>query len=129
MLKPALVVNPNSRADDSQIYIDGDLRITYFTSKLLRVEVGEFTDLASYAVWNRSFPAGDMKVTRNGRMYNIETEDIILTLKNKKPYCVCFKDNGQTELFSKQKNLKGTYRTLDNTFGKIPLHHGGWLYY
>ena len=35
MLKPALVVNPNSRADDSQIYIDGDLRITYFTSKLL----------------------------------------------------------------------------------------------
>lgn len=124
MLKPALVVNPNSRADDSQIYIDGDLRITYFTSRLLRVEVGEFTDLASYAVWNRSFPAGDMKVTRNGRMYNIETEDIILTLKNKKPYCVCFKDNGQTELFSKQKNLKGTYRTLDNTFGKIPLEDG-----
>ncbi len=124
MLKTSLVVHTNAKADDSQIYVDGDLRITYITSRLLRVEIGEFTDLASYAVWNRRFPAGDMKITKNGAMCKAETEDIILTLKNKKPYSVYFKENAQTELFSKQKNLKGTYRTLDNTFGKIPLEDG-----
>lgn len=124
MLKTSLVVHTNAKADDSQIYVDGDLRITYITSRLLRVEIGEFTDLASYAVWNRKFPAGDMKITKNGAMCKAETEDIILTLKNKKPYSVYFKENAQTELFSNQKNLKGTYRTLDNTFGKIPLEDG-----
>lgn len=124
MLKTSLVVNTNAKADDSQIYVDGDLRITYITSKLLRVEIGGFTDLASYAVWNRKFPAGDMKITKGGSICKAETEDIILTLKNKKPYSVYFKENEQTELFSKQKNLKGTYRTLDNTFGKIPLEDG-----
>lgn len=124
MLKTSLVVHTNAKADDSQIYVDGDLRITYITSRLLRVEIGEFTDLASYAVWNRKFPAGDMKITKSGTICKAETEDIILTLKNKKPYSVYFKENAQTELFSKQKNLKGTYRTLDNTFGKIPLEDG-----
>lgn len=124
MLKPALVADTNAKADNSQIYIDGDLRITYLTSRLIRVEKGAFTDLASYAVWNRRFPAGKMLVTKNGRVCTVETEDIILTLKNKSPYCVYFKDNAETELFSRQKNLKGTYRTLDNTFGKIPLEDG-----
>lgn len=124
MLKTSLVVHTNAKADDSQIYVDGNLRITYINSRLLRVEIGEFTDLASYAVWNRRFPAGDMKITKNGAICKAETEDIILTLKNKKPYSVYFKENAQTELFSNQKNLKGTYRTLDNTFGKIPLEDG-----
>lgn len=124
MLKPTLIAQTNAKADSSQIYIDGDLRITYLTSKLIRVEKGVFTDLASYAVWNRKFPSGNMKVSKNGKGITVETDDIVLTLKNKKPYSVYFKDTGKTELFSEQKNLKGTYRTLDNTFGKISLDDG-----
>lgn len=124
MLKPALIVQTNAKADSAQIYIDGDLRITYLTSRLIRVEKGTFTDLASYAVWNRKFPAGNMKVVKNGKDITVETDDIILMLKSKKPYSVYFKDKNKTELFSNQKNLKGTYRTLDNTFGKISLEDG-----
>ncbi len=124
MLKPSLIVKTNAKADSSQIYIDGDVRITYLTSKLLRVEIGSFVDLASYAVWNRKFPAGNMKIKKDGRLFTVETENIILTLKGQKPYSVYFKDTDKTELFSDQKNLKGTYRTLDNTFGKIPLEDG-----
>ena len=124
MLKQALTVNTSAKADDSQLYVDGNLRVTYLTSRLLRVECGVFTDIASYAVWNRKFPAGNMKVSKKGKIHSVETDDIILTLKNKKPYSVYFKDSEQTELFSNQKNLKGTYRTLDNTFGKIPLEDG-----
>lgn len=124
MLKPSLIAKTNAKANENQLYIDGDLRITYLTSRLIRVERGSFTDLPSYAVWNRKFDAGNMKISRNGRILNVETDDIILLLKNKKPCSVYFKDNGNTELFSNQKNLKGTYRTLDGTIGKIPLEDG-----
>ena len=67
MLKQALTVNTSAKADDSQLYVDGNLRVTYLTSRLLRVECGVFTDIASYAVWNRKFPAGNMKVSKKGK--------------------------------------------------------------
>lgn len=124
MLKPALIAKTNAKANDNQIYISGNIRITYLTSRLLRIEKGSFTDLPSYAVWNRKFTAGNMKISDAGKILKIETDDIILSLKNKKPFSVYFKDSGNTELFSKQKNLKGTYRTLDNTFGRIELEDG-----
>lgn len=124
MLKPSLVIKADSKADRTQTYISKNIRITYLTSRLLRVEIGSFIDLPSYAVWNRKFPAGRLDVKKNAGVITAETEDIILTVKNKKPYSVYFKDSGSTELFSKQKNLKGTYRTLDGTIGKIPLEDG-----
>ena len=124
MLKKSLIAKTCPKADDSQIYIDNDLRITYLTSRLLRVEQGEFTDLPSYAVWFRKFPAGSMRVNSEKFKITVETEDIILTILNKKPFSVTFKDSGKTELFALQKNLKGTYRTLDMTVGKIPLNDG-----
>jgi len=124
MLKKSLLVKTNAAADNSQIYVNGNLRITYLTSRLIRVEVGSFVDLPSYAVWNRKFSAGEMKVSKKANDYKVETEDIILNLKNKRPYSVYFKDKSSTELFSRQKNLKGTYRTLDGTIGKIPLEDG-----
>lgn len=124
MLKPSLVIKADSKADRAQTYISKNIRITYLTSRLLRVEIGNFIDLPSYAVWNRKFPAGRLDVKKNAGVITAETEDIILTIKSKKPYSVYFKDSGSTEYFSKQKNLKGTYRTLDNTIGKIPLEDG-----
>lgn len=124
MLKPSLVIKADSKADRAQMYISKNIRITYLTSRLLRVEIGSFIDLPSYAVWNRKFPSGRLDVKKNAGVITAETEDIILTIKSKKPYSVYFKDSGSTELFSKQKNLKGTYRTLDNTIGKIPLEDG-----
>jgi len=99
MLKPSLMIKTNSAADKSQVYIHENLRITYLTSRLLRVETGSFVDLPSYAVWNRKFPSGRLDIRRKGSELTAETEDIILTIKNKKPYSVCFKESGSTELF------------------------------
>lgn len=124
MLKPSLIAKTNASADLKQVRIVDDIRITYLTSRLLRVEVNKFTDLASFAVFNRKFPMGDMKISREKRSIIVETSDIVLTIKNKKPYSVLFKDSGKTELFSNQTNLKGTYRTLDRTYGKINLEDG-----
>lgn len=124
MLKESLIAKTDAIANDDQIKIIDDVRITYLTSKLIRVEIAKFTDLASFAVWNRRFEAGKMKVSRDRNVITVETSDIVLTIKSKKPYSVTLKDSGRTELLTAQKNLKGTYRTLDETAGKVKLEDG-----
>ena len=124
MLKESLKVKTDAKADSSQIYIKDDMRVTYLTSRLIRVETGEFTDLPSYAVWYRRFKCDNMQVRENGCLTEVETADIILTIKKKKPYSVLYKDGGKTEYFSRQKNLRGTCRSLDGTFGRTVLDKG-----
>ncbi len=124
MLKPSLIAKTDAKANEKQICIINGVRITYLTSRLIRVESGAFTDLASYTVWFRNFDEGNMEVSQSGSKIIVETEDVIFTIKKAKPYSVYFKDTKNTEVFSKQKNLKGTRRTLDMTFGKVPLDDG-----
>lgn len=124
MLKPALIAHTSAKANDDQIFDRFGLRITYLTSRLIRVESGNVTDLASFAVWNRKFTVGKMDVYQQGKDVAVETDDVIFTIKDTKPYSVYFKDTKNTEIFSKQKNLKGTCRTLDGTFGPVKLDDG-----
>ncbi|MFR5875114.1 MAG: TIM-barrel domain-containing protein [Eubacterium sp.] len=124
MLKSSLIAKTDAKANKKQICIVDGIRITYLTSRLIRVENGAHTDLASYTVWFRNFDAGNMQVTRQGKKLIVETDDVIFIIKGNKPYSVYFKDTQNTEIFYKQKNLKGTRRTLDATFGKVPLENG-----
>ena len=125
MLKQSLIAKTDANANEKQICMIGGVRITYLTSRLIRVEKSDnYTDLASYTVWFRNFESGNFKVTQQGKNILVETEDVIFTIKNAKPYRVYFKDTKNTETFSKQKNLKGTCRTLDMTFGKVRLNDG-----
>lgn len=124
-LKKSLIASTDAKAVSSRIYISNKTRITLLTDRLIRVEHGDtFTDLASYAVWRRNFNNGSMAVSENGAIITVETGEVVFTIKNGKPVTVRFKDTGITENFSRQKNLKGTYRTLDATFGAIPLNDG-----
>ena len=125
MLKESLIAKTDAKADKSQIFSGFGLRITYITSRLIRVEKAEYiTDYPSYTVWFRRFDGGNMIVKSNSKTVTVETDDCIFTIKKFKPYSVYFKDSGKTQVFSKQKNLKGTCRTLDGTFGKVPLDDG-----
>ena len=125
MLKSSLIAKTNAKANDKQIFIGHGLRITFLTPRLIRVEKADtFTDLASYTVWNRNFESGEMKISKQGKSIAVETESVIFTIKNAKPYSVYFKDTKNTEVFSRQRNLKGTRRTLDMTFGKVSLEDG-----
>lgn len=124
MLKQSLIAKTQGKANDNQVVQIGDVRITVFTPRLIRVEKGGFTDLASYAVWFRKFEAPEFKTESKGKIITVETSEVIFTVKSGKPYCVYFKDTKKTELFSKQKNLKGTRRTLDQTFGRVKLNDG-----
>ncbi|MBE6835444.1 MAG: DUF5110 domain-containing protein [Ruminococcaceae bacterium] len=125
MLKDSLIAKTDAKADESQIFIGYGVRITLLSSKLIRVEQADLTtDLASFTVFNRRFDAGKMNVTKVNGEVIVETEDRIFLIKQFKPYSVVFKDTGKTEIFSKQKNLKGTRRTLDGTFGAVKLNDG-----
>lgn len=124
MLKKSLIAKTNGKANEGQIVIIDDVRITYLTDCLIRVEVGEFTDLASQTVWFRAFDSNKFDVSKSGNKIIVETEKAVFTVKNKKPYSVLIKDTNKTELFSKQKNLKGTCRTLDGVSGSTRLNDG-----
>lgn len=124
MLKKTLIAKTDAKADSSQIYVGDGWRVTYLTSRLIRYETGRFNDLPSTAVWFRRFECPGMKVDCSGKTVTVETEDVIFTVKNFTPYSVYFKDTKNTEVFSRQKNLKGTCRTLDMTNGKAKLGDG-----
>ena len=125
MLKKSLIAKTDAAASEKQIYTNDFVRITYLTSRLIRVERADTaTDLPSKTVWLRNFKAGDFKVAQSGSKTVVETEDCIFTIKKYKPHSVYFKDTGKTEIFSRQKNLKGTRRTLDMTYGKVSLEDG-----
>ena len=124
MLKQSLIAKTQGKANDNQVVQISDVRITVLTPRLIRVEKGSFTDLASYAVWFRKFDAPKFKAESKGKIITVETSEVIFAVKSGKPYCVYFKDTNKTEVFSKQKNLKGTRRTLDQTFGKVKLNDG-----
>lgn len=124
MLKKSLIVETNAKANENQIKIIDNIRITYLTSRLIRVEVGTFTDLASFTVLNRNFPYDKFKVQKSGNKILVETSDVIFTIKGTSPLCVKMKNSGEVQYFNSQKNLKGTRRTLDATFGRVPLDDG-----
>ncbi len=124
MLKKTLVAKNDAVADKSQIITGNGWRITVLTPRLVRFETGCVTDLPSTAVWFRRFPDINMKVSENGNVITVETDEAVFTVKNLKPYSVYFKDTKNTELFAKQKNFKGTCRTLDMTNGKAKLSDG-----
>lgn len=125
MLKPSLIAKTDAKANAGQIKIIDNVRVTYITSRLIRVECGDnFTDLASKVVWNRRFEAGNFNVRKDGSAIIVETDDAVFTVKRGVPYSARFKDTGKTEIFKRQKNLKGTCRTLDCSFGAVRLEDG-----
>ena len=125
MLKKILIAKTDAKADEKQIFTGYGVRITALTPRLIRVEKEDnYTDLASYTVWFRRFADVSLNVTKNGDTVCAETDEIIFYIKNKKPYSVYFKDTKKTEVFSAQRNFKGTRRTLDETSGRVKLDDG-----
>lgn len=124
MLKPSLIAKTDAKADKSQIEVVGDVRITYLTSCLIRVESSKFTDLASRTVWFRRFEAGKMNVTEQKGKIFVETEDVIFEIRSGKPYKATFKCSGLSQTFLHTHNFKGTCRTLDMASGARRLDDG-----
>lgn len=111
-------------------YQDNQVRFTVITDGTLRLEHapdGDFVDDPSFVAVNRSYPAVDYKLKKNGNWVEISTSKF--HLKYKKGSGHFSADNLSIESAKgkypfqwkpgmKQKgNLKGTYRTLDGYDG------------
>lgn len=129
MLKPSLVAKTDAKANENQLYITGCCRITVITNRLIRVEYSkekEFVDLASYAVWFRRFDEIKFSVEEKEAVVIVETDEVkfYINKNNGKPLYTEMKNSGKKIRCSNKDNLKGTCRTLDNTFGKTKLTDG-----
>lgn len=128
MLKETLRAHTAGTAKEKQIFIFGHCRLTVLTPRLIRVEHcpdGAFEDRASTAVWFRAFDVPPCKATLHRGTITLTTSEIALTVhaRTGTPQTVTF-SNGKTADCLNFGNLHGTCRTLDATFGPVPLQDG-----
>ncbi len=111
-----------SKTDEKYIYLNGCLRISVLTSRLIRVEHHSdksFCDMPTQCVWYRNFGEPEFQVEEKGNRVIVKTTDCIavVSLKGK-----LIEVNGVRNFT--RGNLKGTCRTLDMTYGKTKLGDG-----
>jgi alpha-glucosidase (family GH31 glycosyl hydrolase) len=116
-------------------------RFTVLTERLIRLEYDpemSFDDRPSQIIWNRELPKVNFsKRISNGKLF-IETDYLLLEYEKGRQFkprhlSIFLKANGIIWHFGDQDNLnlKGTYRTLDKSNGKVDLGNGlislsGW---
>lgn len=125
--KKEFSLNLPSKQSDKCTVLSGNVRIGVLTENLFRVEFsqnGEFVDLPTQKVWCRQLE--DVRFSSEKKSGNIIVKtngcELCVNAKNGSVRYAIVNGNKITN-FSKG-NLKGTYRTLDGTFGAIPLGEG-----
>ncbi len=126
-LNKQLLAHTDAKAKDENIILSKNVRVSVLTPKMLRVEYstdGKFTDLPSQSIWYRNF--GKVQFTSDTKI------DILTVKTDFAEYQInchtgSFKGvviNGKKCTYSSSNNLKGTTRTLDQTYGPKELDDG-----
>ena len=126
--KKHFALGAKSKTEPKYTIIKGDTRFSVLSSRLLRVERDEtkrFNDEPTQCVWFRNFDTPSFKVIDNENIVKIVTDKTVFTynLKKHKMESITLAD-GKCITDFKKGNLKGTYRTLDFTFGEIAIEDG-----
>lgn len=105
------------------VFVENDLRVSALSSRILRLEKGAFADLPSQTVVCRNFDKPQFNIRNTDNKVLVVTRSCVFeiekkTLKTK----VQFIGSYTNESADNRKNLGGTARTLDGTFGVL----GGW---
>ncbi len=121
-------IKTDSEANRNSIVLFDNIRITVLFSRLIRVEYDKsncFCDEPTQAVWFRNFNAPDFSVYDTANYIRIKTSlsEFFISKLNGKLLKVITQDKKCVTDF-KSCNLKGTRRTLDMTYGKVPLGDG-----
>lgn len=121
-------INCSSKAKEDNIIVSGNTRITVLTASLVRVENtknGIFCDEPTQAVWFRDFDNPKFEKTEQGRKIIIKTDkaEFCYNTSAKKMEYIKLAD-GRVVKNYKSGNLKGTRRTLDQTFGAVKIGDG-----
>lgn len=124
----AFKIKCSPKANEENIIVSGNTRITILTPYLVRVENsknGIFCDEPTQAVWFRDFdrPKFELKEDSNKLVIKTDKAEFCYNLLLKKMAYIKLSD-GRIVRDYKSGNLKGTRRTLDQTFGKVKIGDG-----
>jgi len=115
MLDKHLVIHTRPVANEKNIVVWGNYRITVLQDRLFRLEYSkkkQFRDEATQSVWYRDMVEQSFSVEeREGKLY-VCTSACALIVANKRKHCRV-NLNGALKEIGNRGNLKGTYRTLD----------------
>ena len=126
-LNKQLLAKTGGSANAENIILSANTRITVLTERMIRIEystTGDFVDLPSQTVWYRDFGKVEFTYETAVDMLTVKTaaaEFCVNIHSGKFKYAVL---NGKKLTYSKENNLKGTTRTLDQTFGPKELDDG-----
>ena len=123
MLDKHLIATTYPVANDKNIVLFGDYRITVLSDRLFRIEKDAdkiFCDDATQSVWYRNADAQNFKVKKFEDKIEVTTAKVKLVVNKDydKSYCVV---DGKKKKLSNKGNLLGTYRTLDFCRGPYEL--------
>ena len=107
------------------IYKSDNLRISLITDRLIRTELGSFTDLPTQTVQNRDFCEVKYELTEDEKYVEVYTSRASFKVKksNGRVVCATWHPHVYTKHFG-WGALPGTARTLDRVNGKTKLEPG-----
>ena len=121
MLDKHLIVKTEPPANSANIIFWKDYRVTLLNERLIRLEKSKekvFRDEVTQRIWFRSFPAVKFELKRCESSALLSTEKITLLLNENREDCRIDIGSGFIPI-GNDKNLKGTFRTLDGCSGNI----------
>lgn len=113
-----------SKTEEACTIIEGKVRISVLTPRMIRIEHGNFCDQPTQAVWYRNFQIPRFTVDKKGSRIIIQTENCAFHYDMRARKMRRIKLNGFGTIRGFGGNFKGTCRTLDMTNGATPLGDG-----
>lgn len=122
-----LVAQTNGQTLPENCIVDGKTRVSVLLDGVLRIEYSEtgvFTDLPTQSIWYRNHGGISFTQNRAGKRLRIRTARAAFTVDMQKGRLLYVSFGSKRVRPNARNNLKGTARTLDGTFGPIPLQDG-----
>ena len=126
-LNKQLLAETDAKAFEENTVLCRNLRVTVLTATMVRIEYstdGKFTDLPSQSIWYRNFGKVDFTTKEENDILTIKTESAEFYINSHAggfKYAVL---DGKKLTYDSSNNLKGTTRTLDQTYGPKELDDG-----
>lgn len=126
-LNKQLLAKTSGKANDESVIVSNNVRVTVLTSTMIRIEFspdGRFTDLPSQSIWYRCFDKVDYTTNTAVDSLTVKTHKAEFYINNHSGSFKYVIFNGEKLSYNPSNNLKGTTRTLDQTYGPKELDDG-----
>lgn len=126
-LNKQLLAKTDAKAFEENFVKSCNVKVTVLTPNMIRIEYstdGKFTDLPSQSIWYRNFGKVEFTSETKADVLSVKTEtsEFFINCHSGSFKYVVF--NGKKLTYNSANNLKGTTRTLDQTYGPKELDDG-----